>query len=614
MKRCEKCGHESVRDIKFCEKCGEARAVEGVTSDGTSLKDKQEVSKDASATDAKSSGSSGLKGSLASSRPAVASASEPGSTKASEAVTPSSSLKGPLFSAPSKDAMSASSPPVRPTAGSPPGGSALKGTLRSGSPTMPPPPMSSRPPGAPPPPPPGYPGPGKPKSALPKVLLGIAGIAAVALITIGLMNRFSEEAEPPEEPYIAYEEYEEEDEEEIEEEEIEEEEEEEELTPLTAREVYDNNVDAVFTIFMRVPDYWTEAEISRYVRYPLFLPTGSYVPTGSGFFVNDEGVAVTNHHVVVDLDYMVARTHDGEVHPILGYYTYDIDNDIAIIQVEGSGFPYTTFTEIPIGVADYVYAIGSSAGDPNTFTSGVVSRFAEEIQFGIYTVTDMIQFTAPIYGGNSGGPLFNQFGQVVGIVSAGDMMRASVGFAVRIERVDLEGALRASINSFPLGDGLMATTPTVSREYYDSFPMVPTLESIVNEVFFLMGGAARDLELDGYGYERSYMYLLFGADAYRTVDLYEDALLARGFIWQDDVEGPDDTEWFYFYHQAHDLSVTLWYLRNYDMMVVAIGHGNIYQDFYGYQGIPGGDQAEGLPILRDGHVAALPRGPVWMVA
>ena len=360
-----------------------------------------------------------------------------------------------------------------------------------------------------------------------------------------------------------------------------EEDENDELAPLTAREVYEANVDAVFTVFMRIPDYWSEAEIAEFIRYPLFLPTGSYIPIGSGFFVDDTGVAVTNHHVVVGLEDIVARTHDGDVYDILGYYIYDTDNDIAVIQVDGSGFTYTTFTEIPIEVADYVFAIGSSDGDPNTFTSGVISRFADEVTFGgdglVYTVTDMLQFTAPIYGGNSGGPLFNQFGQVVGVVSAGSITRPSVGFAVRIERVDLDEALSASVSSFPLGDGVTVTA-AAARDYYEWFPTVPTFESVSNLVEFIGGGFGEDLGLDFFGYERIYLYDIPEESVQRAVDDYEDALFARGFEWQDVHNLDEGSSWVFFYNEREDISVSLWYLWDDEEMLVAIGYGNIFEE------------------------------------
>jgi S1-C subfamily serine protease len=433
------------------------------------------------------------------------------------------------------------------------------------------------------------PGAGSSKSPLLKVMVALVGVAAVAILTVGLVRFLSNDVEP-ERTHIASGLEDNRQEDERVDERVDEHLDDDypddvyvesnELTPLTAREVYDNNVDAVFTVFIRLPEEWnlTELEVSMYYRYYFTLPSGIYVPHGSGFFANADGVAVTNHHVVRDIEHMVARTHDGEIHQIVGYYSYDINNDIAIIQVEGSGFSHTTFSEIPVGVGDYAFAIGSSAGDPNTFTSGVVSRFAQEIQFDIYTVKDVIQFTAPIYGGNSGGPVFNHFGQVLGVVSAGSIERASVGFAVRIDRVDLAGALNASITPFPLDDGTMFTeTP---RDYYDSFPTVPTLQSVNDGVFFLIGGNAADLELDEFGYERTYTYSTLGIDGLSIVSQYESALLERGFIWQDDVEIGGTDLWFYYYHQADNISVSILYISEYNMMMIAIGRGNIYEDVY----------------------------------
>jgi S1-C subfamily serine protease len=416
-------------------------------------------------------------------------------------------------------------------------------------------------------------------------MIALVGVAAVAILTVGLVRFISNEVEPqrtqivsgsgddrredsrvvdsidddyPDDEYV----------------------ETGELTLLTAREVYDNNVNAVFTVFIRIPEEWnlTEFEVAMYYRYYLTLPTGIYIPHGSGFFANADGVAITNHHVVREFEHMIARTHDGGIHPIVGYYSYDINNDIAIIQVEGSGFSYTSFSEIPVGVGDYAFAIGSSDGDPNTFTSGVVSRIAEEIRFDIYTVTDVIQFTAPIYGGNSGGPIFNHYGQVIGVVSAGHVERASVGFAVRIERVDLGGALNASITSFPLGDGIMAIVNT--RDYYESFPTVPTLQSVNDDVLFIIGGNAADMELDEIGYERAYTYNTFGADGLSIISQYESALLQRGFRWQNDVESSEIDMWVFYYHQEDDISVSIIYISEYGMLLIAIGSGNSYENIY----------------------------------
>ena len=499
MKRCVKCGHEATKEGRFCEKCGEELNVIGASS------------------------GSRLKGSLAdSSRPSSARASEPSSSPPSQSSPP---VKGSLFSTPSGDPIKSGSQasdlppmspppmdsrPMTPSPVSPPSMNSRPTTPlpvspspMNSRPTTPPPvsppPMNSRPTAPPPtsPPPmsppltgspPGYTGEIGPKSPLPKVLLGIAGVAVVVLITVGVMRFLPDDAnsEPGSNTVcdVVCEECEEEpctcDEvlvcEGCEEypcicDEVLVCEECEEypcvcLTILTGTEVFEKNADAVFSIYYRVPEYWNLCEEVLAWRYPYFLfePTGLYAPGGSGFFVSAAGVAVTNHHVAIGWEHMLIRTHEGGIYPILGYYSYDIDNDIAIIQVGGSGFQYTTFSEVPVRVGDNVFAIGSSDGDPNTFTAGIISRFAGEISFDVYTITDMIQHTAPIYPGNSGGPLFDHYGKVVGVNAAASSWRASAAYAVRIERVDLDSALLASLNPLPLGGDAVAIVGTWVRE------------------------------------------------------------------------------------------------------------------------------------------------------
>ena len=93
-------------------------------------------------------------------------------------------------------------------------------------------------------------------------------------------------------------------------------------------------------------------------------------------------------------------------------------------------------------VGDRVYAIGSPLGYHNTFSAGMVSRFDAVAEFGMYRVYGMIQITAPISPGSSGGALLNDFGQVVGVTTA-TSARASaqaLNFAIPIARADLTGA------------------------------------------------------------------------------------------------------------------------------------------------------------------------------
>jgi len=208
------------------------------------------------------------------------------------------------------------------------------------------------------------------------------------------------------------------------------------LIPLSPSDMFERYADAVFSIY-------TSVDGTRF-RF-----------TGSGFFVCPTGIAVTNHHVMRNRPFAYIRTHSGHEFDILGYYFYDIDNDLAVIQVAGERYQ---FAYLPKGdseslrIGDSVFAIGSPLGHQNTFSDGMVSRLDHTGRFGIYHVYGMIQITAPISPGSSGGALLNRYGQVVGITtatSARDSAQA-LNFAVPIARVDISTLTRGQYLELPI--------------------------------------------------------------------------------------------------------------------------------------------------------------------
>ena len=142
---------------------------------------------------------------------------------------------------------------------------------------------------------------------------------------------------------------------------------------------------------------------------------GTTVKTGSGFFLSSDGLAVTNFHVVKGASSAKITTSDGTVYNVSGIYDYDEADDVALIQVDGSGF-----SSLELGDSDAissgapVYTIGAPLGLNNSMSSGIVS-YADRVIDGV----SYIQTDAPISPGSSGGPLLDQYGKVVGITSAG---------------------------------------------------------------------------------------------------------------------------------------------------------------------------------------------------
>lgn len=138
---------------------------------------------------------------------------------------------------------------------------------------------------------------------------------------------------------------------------------------------------------------------------------------GSGFIVSEDGMVVTNHHVIDGADEIEVVFQDGKRFPakLTGS---DKKTDIAVLKIEtDSPLPYVEFGDSSTAeVGDWVVAIGNPFGLGGSVTVGVVSARGRDIQSGPYD--DFIQIDAPINRGNSGGPLFNTKGQVIGVNSA----------------------------------------------------------------------------------------------------------------------------------------------------------------------------------------------------
>lgn len=138
--------------------------------------------------------------------------------------------------------------------------------------------------------------------------------------------------------------------------------------------------------------------------------------SGSGFFI-EGGYIVTNNHVVDDAKKMTVVLDDGREMQATLVGT-DPKTDLAVLKVSGSNIP----RGLPWGDSktarpgDSVFAVGSPFGLGNTVTAGIVSARGRNINSGQYD--DFIQVDAPINQGNSGGPLFDQSGAVIGVNSA----------------------------------------------------------------------------------------------------------------------------------------------------------------------------------------------------
>ena len=198
---------------------------------------------------------------------------------------------------------------------------------------------------------------------------------------------------------------------------------------LTASQVYARNVHSVVLI---------ESTIVSEVMGQ----TATGVASGSGFIMSGDGYVVTNFHVVEGASSVNVVLYDGKSLPaqLVGY---DSTNDIALLKVEANGLsPVILGSSDDLIVGDQVVAIGNPLGElTSTLTVGYVSAKERTVSTD-GTVMNMIQTDAAINSGNSGGPLFNMKGEVVGITTAKYSGSSSsgasiegIGFAIPMDDV-----------------------------------------------------------------------------------------------------------------------------------------------------------------------------------
>ena len=153
---------------------------------------------------------------------------------------------------------------------------------------------------------------------------------------------------------------------------------------------------------------------------------------GSGFVIDEDGIVITNNHVVANAEDILVRVGEKEYEAkVIGADPY---MDIAVIKMETKDkFKPVSFGDSSKSrVGDWVVAIGNPFGLGGTVTSGIIS--ARNRQIGLTRYEDFIQTDASINQGNSGGPLFNLKGEVIGIntaiIAPGQSGSIGIGFAI----------------------------------------------------------------------------------------------------------------------------------------------------------------------------------------
>ena len=175
-------------------------------------------------------------------------------------------------------------------------------------------------------------------------------------------------------------------------------------------------------------------------------PQSGTTATGTGFVIDSSGNIVTAAHVVDGASSITVTLEDGTTHPAT-LVNKDDATDVALLKIDASGMtlhPLKLGSSGSLGVGDQVAAIGDPFGYQRSISTGIVSGVDRTVDApNGFTVAHAIQTDAALNPGNSGGPLLNASGEVIGIVdqiatNGGADQSAGVGFAVPIDLVTSE--------------------------------------------------------------------------------------------------------------------------------------------------------------------------------
>ena len=153
---------------------------------------------------------------------------------------------------------------------------------------------------------------------------------------------------------------------------------------------------------------------------------GDMVGSASGIVINADGYILTNHHVISKGTYFLVRfENDSTAYPVQ-IVKYNNVHDMALLKIQRRAKPLPLYREKMHDLVrgQKVIAIGSPLGLFNTVSDGIISGFR------VIDVTDMIQFTAPISPGSSGGALLNTYGEIIGMCTGGAKDGQNINLAV----------------------------------------------------------------------------------------------------------------------------------------------------------------------------------------
>ena len=151
---------------------------------------------------------------------------------------------------------------------------------------------------------------------------------------------------------------------------------------------------------------------------------------GSGFIIRENGVILTNFHVINGANKLLVKLADDTIYDVEGIIDFDPDIDYAILKIKVNNLRFVSIGATEnLKIGTKTVAIGSPLGFEYTVSDGIISQVRHN---GNYS---LIQTTTPITFGSSGGPLLNLYGEAIGITTAGFEGGGNIGFAIPLHHI-----------------------------------------------------------------------------------------------------------------------------------------------------------------------------------
>lgn len=252
----------------------------------------------------------------------------------------------------------------------------------------------------------------------------------------------------------------------------------------------------------------------------------SLVATGTGFMINNDGIIITNRHVIENAHSVSAKREDGLRLEIEGITAFSSEIDVVALKTKGDNLPFIELSSSEptlLKIGDNVAVIGCPLGLEASLTNGIISAIRPEHknQEVDEPMAGFIQITAPISSGSSGSPVCNMEGKVIGVATSSFRGSQNINFAIPSYKISnwVNKNIEAKLLSFKLFSETKLTEAALEVSFSEEFKSYNLSLENRDPISKLI--AAKKLAQK---FPQNYQALFYLGIAYSDLDLYQEAI------------------------------------------------------------------------------------------